>query len=402
MKRVPCKIIHLSKYYPPNTGGIETHVQTLARAQADLGADVSVLCVNGCDRNGHPALTTETIEERDENVQIMRVGRLTSLARFDVCPELYSLVNRFVNQPDVTIHVHTPNPTMLTALMALKLNKNLIVTHHSDIIKQRILKYAVRPIEHLVYQQASSILTTSFAYIQGSKFLKLYLDKLSYLPLGLDCSSYLNPSSGAIEYANSLRKQYPNPLWLCVGRLVPYKALHVAIDALKSLPGTLMMIGTGVLEKQLKQQARKLGVENRIVWHGYANSDQLVGAYHAATALLFPSNLRSEGFGMVQVEAMASGCPVINTDIPGSGVSWVCRHEKEGLTVPRNDSTALAQAALRLLKEPSLRDRLSQAGRDRARQEFGHLTMAQRSFEIYEQARYSPETVRKPALVQAE
>jgi rhamnosyl/mannosyltransferase len=375
-------------------GGIETHVQTLARAQADLGAEVHVLCVNGLVKKKGQSHRTKTIKELDKNVEVTSLGRLFSLARFDLCPDLPRRISELVNQSNTIIHVHTPNPTMLIAWsiagvitsVTRRPQTSLVITHHSDIIKQRFLKYALRPIEYWVYSQASRILTTSSEYIEGSKFLRLYKNSLNTLPLGLDCSAYIQPSQAALSYARRLKKTYGAPIWLTVGRLVYYKALHVAIEALALVPGTLIIIGTGPLEKELKEQAKQLGVENRIVWLGRVSPDELIGAYHTATALWFPSNVRSEGFGLVQIEAMASGCPVINADIPCSGVPWVSRHEKEGLTVPLNDPIALAQAAKRLLDEPGLRHRLLRASRDRACQEFDHLTMARRSFEIYEQA----------------
>src|SRR5205823_5359495 len=129
----------------------------------------------------------------------------------------------------------------------------------------------------------------------------------------------------------------------------------------------------------LKELARHTGVAERVVWCGAVDDATLAGAYRAATALWFPSNARSEGFGLVQVEAMAAGCPVINTHVPHSGVAWVCRHEREGLTVPVNDPAALAAAARRLLEEPGLRERLVEAGRQRAVSEFDHRTMAAHS-----------------------
>jgi rhamnosyl/mannosyltransferase len=116
---------------------------------------------------------------------------------------------------------------------------------------------------------------------------------------------------------------------------------------------------------------------------GYRSFEEVVAAYHAATALWFPSNARSEGFGLVQVEAMASGCAVINSAIPDSGVSWVSRHEETGLTVPMNAPGELAAAANRLLTESGLRERLAAGARARACQEFDHRRMAQRCLHAY-------------------
>src|SRR5439155_13244313 len=131
---------------------------------------------------------------------------------------------------------------------------------------------------------------------------------------------------------------------------------ETAIEPLPHVRGKLIIIGHGPLEPELKALARRLGVADRVVWWGYATQEELVGAYHAATALWFPSSHKSEAYGLVQVEAMASGCPVINTDIAGSGGAWVSPHEETGLTIPVNDPGALADAAQRLASDPALRD----------------------------------------------
>jgi glycosyltransferase involved in cell wall biosynthesis len=377
------RIVHLSKYYPPDRGGMETHIQTLARTQAAMGAEVHVVCVNGFDEKGHLSTKSKTVYEMDGNVHITRVGRLFSILRFDICSGLCQEISKFVNDSNTIFHLHTPNPTMLLALTMLDRKIPLVITHHSDVIKQKILKYGLRPFEHLVYKQSSHILTTSSQYIQGSKFLQLYRDRLKALPLGLDIETYRQPNEKALAYSNKLRQKHGDTIWLAVGRLVYYKALHIAIQALKRVPGKLIIIGVGALRAKLKALAQKLGVEDRIVWLGHVCEDELVGAYHAATALWFPSNVRSEGFGLVQVEAMASGCPVINANIPCSGVSWVSRHEKEGLTVPINDPIAFAQAANRLLLEPGLHTRLVKASQTRS-EYFNHISMGERSMEIYD------------------
>jgi rhamnosyl/mannosyltransferase len=168
-----------------------------------------------------------------------------------------------------------------------------------------------------------------------------------------------------------------------VGRLVYYKGIHDALRALTRVPGKLLLIGTGPLEPDLRRLSMELLIEDRVVWRGQASADEVAGAYQAATALWFPSNARSEGFGLVQVEAMASGCPVINTAIPASGVSWVSRHDETGLTIPVNDWAALAEAAKRLFTVSGLREQLAAGALKRARQEFDDRIMAERSLAIY-------------------
>ena len=79
------QIVHLSKYYPPYRGGIETHVQTLARSQAELGLEVYVICINSFDESGNFSSKTTMIREIDENVTIIRVARWGQVARFDIC-----------------------------------------------------------------------------------------------------------------------------------------------------------------------------------------------------------------------------------------------------------------------------------------------------------------------------
>jgi rhamnosyl/mannosyltransferase len=370
---------------------METHVRTLARAQAALGVDTRVVCVNhaGHDISALSWLqwrSTATVREADGPVRLTRAGRRAALARLDICPDLVPIFRQLQRTGCDVLHLHTPNPMMVLALALLRPRVPLVITHHSDIIRQRLLRYALSPCEQRVYTRAAALLTDSPTYAAGSVLLQQYADKTTPLPLGLDLTPYLDASAEALGHAARLRAAHPGPLWLAVGRLVYYKGLRVAVEALTHVPGTLLVIGTGPLEEELRRRAADLGVAERVIWRGYAGPEELVGAYHAATAFWFPSNARSEAFGLVQVEAMASGCPVINAAIPASGVAWVSRHEDTGLTVPVNDPAALAAAARRLLEEKRLRDHLAAGARARARHEFDHRVMAERSLDIYRQA----------------
>jgi rhamnosyl/mannosyltransferase len=381
------RVCHLGKYYPPASGGMENHVQQLARGQAELGASVRVVCVNHLDAAGNDVTwrrfaRTATVEEHDGPVRVTRIGRRAVLARMELCPGLRRLLRRLAAETDV-LHLHTPNPSMVLALNAWAPPVPLVVSHHSDVIRQKLLGLAFRTFEARVYRRALALCPTSPEYAAGSPLLRRFDDRVRPLPLGIDLTPFLEPSPAARAVADDWRARYGSPLWLSVGRLVYYKGLDNAVRALVNVPGRLLIIGRGPLESSLRALAGELGVADRIVWCGSVDNDTLAGAYRAATALWFPSNARSEGFGLVQVEAMASGCPVINTRVPHSGVAWVCRDGREGLTVSMNDPAALAVAANRLLHEPELRERLATAARERARAEFGARLMAERSLRLY-------------------
>jgi glycosyltransferase involved in cell wall biosynthesis len=385
------RVCHLGKFYPPASGGIETHLQTLAQAQTRLGLEVQVLCVNHMDGQRRDVTwrafaRTATIREDDEAVQLVRVGRWASVARLDVCPELVRFLRAIGPGDFDLLHLHVPNPTMLLALFFCRPRVPWVITYHSDVVRQKALLFVQRPFENWVFGQARGIFATSPEYPKGSTYLQRFAGKTTVVPFGIDLGPYLHPSREALTFAEELRREHGQPLWLAVGRLVYYKGLDVAIRALASVPGRLLIIGDGPLKKDLETLAKQMGVADRVFWRGRLAHKELVGAYHAATALWFPSNARSEAFGFVQVEAMASGCPVLNTAIGGSGVPWVSRHEDSGLTVPIGDWQALAQAAQRLWDDADLRARLGRQARERAYREFDADLMARRTLEAYEKA----------------
>jgi glycosyltransferase involved in cell wall biosynthesis len=367
-------VCHLGKYYPPAPGGIETHVRTLARAQAALGATVRVVCVN------HKAGPTGV--EHDGPVEVIRLGRLGSALKLDFCPGLHRILRRV--EADI-LHLQVPNPTMILALLAARPRQPLVVTYQSDVVVQKLRAAVFRPLERLVYRRVRVIMPSSPTYPGGSSFLRRYADRIRVVPMGIDLKPYLEPSAADRVKAEQVRQEHGRggPLWLCAGRLVYYKGFLNAIRALTRVDGRLVIIGNGPDEAQLRAEAAWLGLAGRVDFPGALPYLDIVPYYLAADAFWFPSNARSEAFGLVQVEAMASGCPVINTAIPHSGVPWVSQHDDSGLTVPVNDVEALAAASRRLLDEPGLRDRLADAGRRRAVAEFDHRVMAQRSLEVY-------------------
>jgi rhamnosyl/mannosyltransferase len=394
-QRRPIRVCHLAKFYPPASGGIETHLQTIARAQARLGLSIEVLCVNHCDEVGEDVTwrmlaRTPGLEEADAGVRLHRLGRRASLARLDLCPALLRRLAAITPDTCDVVHLHVPNPTMLLGLYWATPRVPWVITYHSDVVRQRLLARLQRPFENWVFNRAQAVIATSPEYQRGSAYLQRFGDKVATVPFGIDLAPYLSPNPAARRAADHWRAAYGEPLWLAVGRLVYYKGLHNAINALSRVPGRLMLVGDGPMRGKLEQMAQRLGVAGRIAWHKHLSTDELIGAYHAATALWFPSNARSEAFGLVQVEAMACGRPVINSAIPGSGVAWVSRHGDSGLTVAVDDWQALASAADRLWHDVELRRCLGERARERAQQEFDATCMAERTLCVYERALAQP------------
>jgi rhamnosyl/mannosyltransferase len=343
---------------------MEAHVQTLARAQAKLGLSVQVICVN------HEPGPTK--REQDGEVGVIRLSRLGSAAKLDICPDLFGLLAA----TDAEIfHVHVPNPIMIIGALAAR-REQLVVTYHSDHVRQRLRGLVFGPIERRFFGRVKAILATSEAYSGSSPLLRRFAEKVETVPLGIDLEPFLRPDPRVLLEAKEIQSRYAAPIWFSCGRIVYYKGLQTALDALEHVEGTLLVAGEGPELERLRSRATP-----RAVFLG--DVEDVRPYYLAARALWFPSNARSEAFGLVQVEAMASGCPVINVAIGGSGVPWVSPHEETGITIPRSDPGQLAGAARRLLDD-ELRERLGCRGRERARKLFDHGVMAERTHAVYQ------------------
>ena len=172
----PLRIVHLGKFYHPAHGGIETAIRSLAHAQAMLGCRVQVVCM---DHESGRA----TRVERDGPVVVIRIRRAASLCKLDHCPDLA----RVLRESDADLlHLHTPNPSMIMALLLSGDKRPLVVSHHSDVIKQRLRRVLFSPMERACYNRARLILAMSPPYVAGSTLLRRYTDRVAVLPIGLD------------------------------------------------------------------------------------------------------------------------------------------------------------------------------------------------------------------------
>ena len=145
----------------------------------------------------------------------------------------------------------------------------------------------------------------------------------------------------------------------------------------------LLIGGVGPLTPKLKELVARLGLEKRINFLGLIKEKDLPAYYQASDIFCLPAISQAEAFGIVQVEAMASGLPVVSTELH-NGVSYVNRDGVSGLIVPPNDSNALAIAINKLLDNDELRNKLAMQARERALKEFSFESMGQRMLKLYE------------------
>jgi rhamnosyl/mannosyltransferase len=193
--------------------------------------------------------------------------------------------------------------------------------------------------------------------------------RVAIVPYGLALEPLLAAGSPPNGHLAGALERLPSPRALFVGRLVYYKGLTVLLDAMAATRGSLVIAGDGPLGPALRERVAALGLTGRVALLPGLADDDVRRLYRACDVFVLPSTERTEAFGLVQVEAMASGLPVVSTDL-ATGVPWVNEHAVTGLVVRRDDAGALAEGLQRLLDDPALRARLGQAGRRRAVERF--------------------------------
>jgi rhamnosyl/mannosyltransferase len=367
-RRHPIRILQIGKFFPPHPGGMETHLEQLSTGLRQF-ADVRVLVSNAGRRS---------ISERRGGVLVHRAGTVAQFANTSISPSMVAAIR---HSPAEIVHIHWPNPTAVLAYLASGHKGRLVLTYHSDIVKQRIPALLFRPILTALLSRCAAIIATSPQYIDSSPVLRQFRDICHVIPFGIAPERFICRDESAV---NEVRRRYGPRLVLAVGRLVYYKGFEYLVQAMRLVNGRALIIGDGPLRDTLRTLAVRCGVADRVTFMGEQFVEDLVPYFHASDLFVLPSIARSEAFGIVQLEAMASGKPVINTTLD-SGVPFVSPDGITGLTVPPADSVSLATAINRLLDDNELRSRYGEAGLKRVSQEFRLETMVHNTCRLYAQ-----------------
>ena len=362
------RIVHVGKFYPPEyLGGLETVNATLARSLAAAGHEVE--CLVAAVR-GRGSVTFQ------DGVRVVRAGSLGILYSQPLAPGLPAVLRR--TSADV-VHLHHPNPLGDVAVLRDR-PRPLIVSQHSDIVRQRWLWPLVGPLVRRVLTRAHAVVVASRQLAVRSLELRGFEPKVRVIPFGIDPAPFA-ASEPVRSRARALRERWgARSVVLGVGRLVGYKGWDVLLRAARDLDGTVVLVGTGPEEGALRAIAGA-----NTVFAGRVEDAELPAYYHSADVFCLPSVTTAEAFGIVLLEAMASGKPLVTTALP-TGVAEVNRAGETGLVVPPGDVAALREALAALLGDAGRREAMGEAARHVCAREYTSALMAERFAALYAEA----------------
>ena len=369
------KVLHLGKF-DGDVGGIERHLRALLRAMPPEVQAVNLVAndrwtTDRHDRNGY------------ETVRVASAGSLASVALAPAMPAVARRLHRKYHF-DI-VHLHFPDPLGHLTATSLPRTVPRVITWHSDIVKQKWALSLYSPFVRSFVRNANALIGatpqhfTSSSQIPAGKPGQIR----EVIPYGFD-PEVLAPSVESRLKEEELRRQHTGrPVIFSVGRHVYYKGLDILIRAMQSLDAELWIGGHGPLTSASMRLARDLGVSERVKFVGFIPDPLLLAYFNACDVFCMPSVERAEQFGLVQLEAMYCGKPVVTTRL-GTGVEYVTLHGETGLLVPPKDPHALAGALRTLLGNPALRTRLGTAGKQRVEEVFSVQQMVRKTIDVYQ------------------
>ncbi|MEM3493835.1 MAG: glycosyltransferase [Thermoplasmata archaeon] len=367
------KILQVSPYFHPHVGGVESHVLALSRGLVELGHDVKVLTAN------HSNELPE--KEKFEGIEIIRVPTFGSPFNTPINPGIFFRIKKI----DFNIaHLHFPPPltSFFASLSLVKLRKPYVLTYHCDVelaipLGNLIVEIYRGTMGRYTVEHAAKLIVHTRTYQATSR--TIWDLEPEIIPSAVDTERF-SPE----KFSAELKKKYGNSrIVLFVGRLVYQKGVSFLIEACRHLPEdvVLLIVGEGPEMENLKKLVKIRNLEERVVFLGRVSYFELPVYFATCDVFVLPSVSRLEAFGLVIVEAMASGRPVVVTDIPG--VNEVVEEGKEGLLCKPMNPEDLAEKIGRILENPELGRKLGENGRRKVLEKYHWKKIAKEVERVY-------------------
>jgi len=337
------KVLQFGKFYYPVFGGMERAMYETTEGFNMRGVQCDVLCSNA-------EASSET--SQFDGYTAYRAATYGMVNSAPISPGLISKLWNIHKNYDI-IHVHHPDPMAFLALYIVRPSAKIVVQWQSDIVRQEVMLKLFLPLQNWVLKRADSIIAASEAYATHSPYLKPYLDKTEIVPIGISDDSF-HADDKKVE---QIREKYAGKkIVLAFGRLVTYKGFDYLAEAAQYLSDDYVILigGGGSEEKTLSEIIDKYGLENKVHLLGHVEESDKYNYYQAASIFCLPSVTKAEAYGIVLLEAMAFGKPIVSSRIEESGMIWVNQDNYTGLQVPPRSPKKLAQAIERIGNDPEL------------------------------------------------
>lgn len=367
------KILQTPARFHPFVGGVENYVYYLCKKLGERGHDVAVICADDPRYLG---------KCNGYKFKVDRLHYVGMIANTNITPMLPFKLT--MNDYDI-IHTHLPTPWSAdwSAFAAEIKGKPLIVTYHNDIsgsgVNGIIAKIYNQTLLRVLLKKADRIIITHKEYLTSSAYLNSYSNKIEVVPVGVDTNKF-RPLN--------IKEQLCDLFFLSVlDEFHRYKGLDDLLKALKIAKKENPMIrlivgGNGKLMAEYKKMACHMGLEHNVEFIGFIPDDKLTEYYNKSNVFVLPSTTSSqEGFGMVLLEAMACGKPVITTEIVG--LSREIREYGAGEIIKPGDVHGLARAICDLINDRDKAKSMGVSGRELVDERYSWDIITEKMLEIY-------------------
>ncbi len=367
------KILQFGKFYYPTFGGMERTMYETAEGFNARGIQCDVLCSN-----------TEANSEISnfDGYTAYRAATYGMVNSAPISPGLISKLWKMHKDYDI-IHVHHPDPMAFLALYIVRPSAKIVIQWQSDIVRQEMMLKLFLPLQNWVLKRADSIIAASEAYATHSPYLKPYLDKTEIVPIGISDDSFHTDE----EKVEQIREKYAGKkIVLAFGRLVTYKGFEYLAEAARYLGDDYVVLigGGGSEEKTISELISRYQLENRVHLLGHVDESDKYNYYKAASIFCLPSVTKAEAYGIVLLEAMAFGKPIVSSRIEESGMIWVNPDHVTGLQVPPRSPKELAEAIEMIGNDPELYQKFSKNCIERYRSLFTREQMIDNFDKLYQ------------------
>lgn len=364
------RILHVYRtFFPDTQGGLEEVIRQICVGTQALGAQTSVLTTSKVAR------TTQIVHV--DGIEVIQVPETFEWASCNVARTMFGTFRDRARSADV-VHYHYPWPFQDVLHLTQTSQAATVVTYHSDIIRQRMLNLLYQPLRERFLASADRIVCTSPNYFATSDVLSAHSHKVDVIPIGIDPNSYVSATSADLQAA---RAAFGENFFFFVGVLRYYKGLHILLEAIQGAPYQVVIAGSGPTERALKQQAAALGLTN-VTFAGRITNAMKAALFQLSQAVVFPSYLRTEAFGVTLLEGAMYGKPLISTEI-GSGTSHINVDRHTGRVIAPGSARMLRKAMDQLHADPAQAQQWGRQARTRYEQLFTGRQMAQQYSRLY-------------------